>query len=75
MIADDGDPIDDAEGLDEGATASCPYCGETVTLTLDALGPAHERYVEDCEVCCRPWTVEVHREEGAVSVTLGRDDD
>ena len=34
----------------------CPYCGETITLVLDAsAGP--QRYIEDCHVCCRPITV------------------
>lgn len=38
---------------------SCPYCGETIELLIDPLGGSHQRYVEDCEVCCRPWSVEV----------------
>jgi len=34
----------------------CPYCGEVITLVLDAsAGP--QRYIEDCHVCCRPITV------------------
>lgn len=32
---------------------SCPYCWQTVTMLLD-LSIAHQSYVEDCEVCCRP---------------------
>jgi hypothetical protein len=56
--------------------AQCPYCGETVELEVDEVGAAHESYVEDCSVCCRPWTVHVSRdEEGEVSVHLARDDD
>ncbi|WP_243412292.1 CPXCG motif-containing cysteine-rich protein [Cognatiluteimonas telluris] len=36
----------------------CPYCGEVITLALDAsAGP--QRYIEDCHVCCRPITVEL----------------
>jgi Cysteine-rich CPXCG len=53
----------------------CPYCGEEVEVEVDPLGPSEERYVEDCPVCCRPWTVHVVREEEAVSVYLGREDD
>ena len=35
---------------------ACPCCGETITLLLDAsAGP--QRYIEDCQVCCRPITV------------------
>ncbi len=34
----------------------CPYCGEVISLALDAsAGP--QRYIEDCHVCCRPITV------------------
>ncbi len=32
---------------------SCPYCGETISSLLD-LSEATQRYIEDCEVCCRP---------------------
>lgn len=34
----------------------CPYCGETISLSLDASAGA-QRYIEDCQVCCRPMTV------------------
>jgi hypothetical protein len=34
----------------------CPYCGERINLALDtSAGP--QRYIEDCQVCCRPITV------------------
>ncbi|MSR22024.1 MAG: CPXCG motif-containing cysteine-rich protein [Gemmatimonadetes bacterium] len=38
---------------------NCPYCGEPVELQVDEEGGRHQRYVEDCPVCCRPWQVEV----------------
>ena len=31
----------------------CPFCWETVTVLVDGSVP-DQRYVEDCEVCCRP---------------------
>lgn len=34
----------------------CPYCGEVISLVLDASAGA-QRYIEDCHVCCRPITV------------------
>lgn len=34
----------------------CPYCGETIGLSLDASAGS-QRYIEDCQVCCRPMTV------------------
>jgi len=36
----------------------CPYCGQPVELLIDGT-VANQRYVEDCEVCCRPLIVEV----------------
>jgi len=45
---------------DDTATVTCPYCGEKVEIALDAGGDESQEYVEDCEVCCRPWTVKVH---------------
>lgn len=54
----------------------CPYCGEAVEVNADPIGASSEEYVEDCPVCCRPWTVYVSRdEEGEVSISLGRQDD
>lgn len=54
---DDGDTFD-AE-LAEATVVYCPYCGESVELLLDASGGETQEYVEDCEVCCQPWSVRV----------------
>lgn len=37
----------------EEREVDCPYCGERITVLLDLSVPA-QRYVEDCQVCCRP---------------------
>ena len=50
----DGDPF--AE-LESALTVWCPCCGEPVELLVDPGGGTHQEYVEDCEVCCRPWRV------------------
>ncbi len=53
------------------ALVHCPYCGESVEMSLDPGGGSLQRYVEDCEVCCRPWNVTVrYDEEGAADVNL-----
>jgi hypothetical protein len=28
-------------------------------LLVDPAGGTHQEYVEDCEVCCQPWSVRV----------------
>lgn len=67
----------EAASLPAGRThrPQCPYCGERVAVHADAVGVPLETYVEDCPVCCRPWTVRVSRAGDAVDVTLGREDD
>ena len=56
---------------DTSADASCPCCGELVTIALDPGGGAMQQYVEDCEVCCRPWYVQViYRSDGSAEVRL-----
>lgn len=81
------DDIDDEYGEDEAAWGSgtlsehldseseteveCPYCGETVEIVIDKSGGATQDYVEDCEVCCRPWKVHVTLDVGgAIEVRL-----
>jgi hypothetical protein len=54
----DGDDAFDAE-LAEATMVYCPYCGEFVELLFDASGGENQEYVEDCEVCCQPWSVRV----------------
>ncbi len=40
---------------------TCPYCWQEISVVLDLSVP-HQKYVEDCEVCCKPielrYTVE-----------------
>ena len=43
----------------------CPYCGERVSCLLDGSAGAQD-YVEDCEVCCRPFEVFAECEPGEV---------
>jgi Cysteine-rich CPXCG len=35
----------------------CPYCGEEVEIFLEP--DVSGSFVQDCEVCCNPWTVRV----------------
>lgn len=56
-------PVDEAE-------ITCPHCAAPVVIALDPSGGANQEYVEDCEVCCRPWLVQVHYAGGSVDVTV-----
>ena len=44
---------------DTSASVSCPYCGEENEVALDPGGGGVQDYVEDCQVCCQPWRVQV----------------
>jgi hypothetical protein len=54
------DDEDGVDGLpDDTAQVWCPYCGAEVELLLDPGGGPEQDYIEDCEVCCRPWHLTV----------------
>jgi transcription elongation factor Elf1 len=44
---------------------TCPYCGEEISMVLDAA-VRRQTYVEDCEVCCRPIELRYVLEDEAV---------
>lgn len=68
---DDVDQTDDGVSFDDSAVVTCPYCGEQVEITLDAGGGSVQEYVEDCEVCCRPWQMQVTFDhDGAAEVVV-----
>ena len=51
-------------------TISCPYCDEAITVLVDDSVP-EQRYVEDCEVCCRPILMDVSVDaDGDVAVIV-----
>lgn len=66
-----GDGVADLDSL-----VSCPYCGESVEITLDPGSGAHQQYIEDCAVCCRPWSVFVtYHDDGSADVVVEASDD
>lgn len=74
-------PLDEDFPLGDGtadveSTVTCPYCGEVVVIALDPGGGAVSEYVEDCEVCCRPWQVRVrYHDDGHADVSVERLDE
>jgi hypothetical protein len=59
----------------DACDVACPYCGETITLMLDASAGA-QHYIEDCAVCCRPITVVVEVEDdGALALAVYSQDE
>jgi hypothetical protein len=52
----------------EPARITCPWCWQTVQITVDCSAGSAQ-YVEDCQVCCRPMIVQV--QVGAGGELLG----
>jgi len=82
MSEDEDYSLDDADETlsddlaEDTSEVICPYCGELVEIALDAGGGARQEYVEDCQVCCRPWKVKVnYGRDGVANVTVEADDD
>ena len=46
--------------MTEQFAVECPYCGEEVEIYLEPdVGGS---FVQDCEVCCNPWSIRVVRD-------------
>ena len=46
----------------ESEAVTCPYCWETIELSIDASGGS-QTYTEDCHVCCQPILVHLRVNE------------
>ncbi|MGI9626913.1 MAG: CPXCG motif-containing cysteine-rich protein [Longimicrobiales bacterium] len=74
--AGDSEPEPFSTDLTDEATVWCPYCGESVEVGLDLGGGSVQEYVEDCQVCCRPWVVRVTVDSsGYPTVSVSTQDD
>ena len=40
--------------MDDETTYLCDACGEEIVVPVDISAGAHQSYIEDCPVCCRP---------------------
>jgi hypothetical protein len=81
MMSAPHDPLDEDFPLgdgtaDVGAVVACPYCGELNEIGLDPGSGEEQEYIEDCQVCCRPWRVVVrYGADGSANVTLFPDNE
>lgn len=57
--------------MDDEAWVSCPYCDEQQLLVVDP--GTQGSFIQDCDVCCRPWQVFVTRDQdGELHVSVDR---
>ena len=66
---DDEFPVGDGRA-DTTTHVTCPYCSKIVEISIDPGGGSVQEYVEDCEVCCNPWQVNVQFIDGAAFVEV-----
>ena len=59
-------------GIDEEFVVVCPYCGEELQIRVES--DVKGSFVQDCEVCCNPWTVSVAHDGGDRYVRVSRAD-
>ena len=43
----------------------CPYCWQEVSVLLDTSVPS-QSYIEDCEVCCRPFQITYQTQDHSI---------
>ncbi|MBT8267254.1 MAG: CPXCG motif-containing cysteine-rich protein [Bacteroidia bacterium] len=43
----------------------CPYCWEKISMLVDTSQERQE-YIEDCEVCCNPISLNIECENGSI---------
>ena len=56
----------------EEFVVTCPYCGEELTIYIEE--DVRGGFVQDCEVCCNPWLVRVHRSASGTQLSITRAD-
>jgi len=47
-----------------GSGYVCAGCGEWNETTVDESAGNRQRYIEDCQVCCKPNVLRVSRDRG-----------
>ena len=69
LSPDDEFPLGDGTADTRGIVV-CPHCGETNEVALDPDSGDVQEYVEDCQVCCKPWRLQVaYGPDGTAEIT------
>jgi len=60
--------------MDDEFAVQCPYCGESIEILVDDSA-GQQRYIEDCQVCCRPISITVAVDDGQWQVDARGEDE
>ena len=59
----------------ESAHIDCPYCGESLEITVDT-SVGQQDYIEDCQVCCKPIQFRIRMSaDGTPSIDVRSEDE
>jgi hypothetical protein len=56
--------------VDTTATYTCCWCGEASVTEVDVSQGMSQRYIEDCQVCCRPMTFFLTFDDESMAATI-----
>jgi hypothetical protein len=56
--------------MDTTGTYVCAYCGQESVTEVDISQGFTQRYIEDCQVCCRPMTFFITFDEEDFTVDI-----
>ena len=60
--------------VEEDLAVQCPFCFETIYVRVDCLAGERQCFTYDCEVCCRPISLELNVDSaGNCSIAAGRE--
>jgi transcription elongation factor Elf1 len=48
----------------------CAFCGEENTTFIDVSQGTQQKYIEDCQVCCRPNILYVRIDEDSLDIEI-----
>ncbi|MEO6119670.1 MAG: CPXCG motif-containing cysteine-rich protein [Terriglobales bacterium] len=48
----------------------CAGCGEWNETTVDSSAGSHQKYVEDCQVCCKPNLLRIEWDLSAAEYSI-----
>ncbi len=52
--------------IEEDYSFTCAHCGVDLSARLDITGGNFQKFIQDCETCCRPIQITVEYEDGEV---------
>lgn len=53
-----------------GGTYICAHCGQRNEIEVDVSASRHQRYTEDCQVCCQPNLLVIEWEPDGEAVVI-----